>query len=134
MGSKIRFYVSSAIFGMIVLVCTFSIYQQWAHTRIVVFDVCAIAVCLPLAVYAWRKAGSISTIQQIEEPTPAPRPLPRRARVLLTVAIVNLVFIISASIWGLYSDDYTLLIVLTLIDVALIVGLKVYKKVTERKV
>jgi len=132
MGSKIRFYVSSVFFGMIVLVCTFSIYQQWAHSRIVMFDVCAIAGCLPLAVYAWRKAGSTSIIQEIEEPTPAPGPLPQRARVLLRVAIVNLVFIISASIWGLYSDDYTLLIALSLIDVVFIVGLKVYKKVTER--
>lgn len=119
---------------MIVLVCTFSIYQQWAHTRILMFDVGAIAVCLPLAVYAWRKAGNISNVQEIEELTHASGPLPRRARVLLTVAIVNLVFIISASIWGLYSDDYTLLIVLSFIDVVLIVGLKVYKKVMERKV
>lgn len=134
MGFKIWLYASSVIFGMIVLVCTFSIYQQWEHTRIVMFDVVAIAVCLPLAVYIWRKAGNIHLKEVIEQPNNAPQPLPQRAKVLLATAMINGLLLLLASAWGFYSDDYTLLIVLTLIDMVVIVGLRVYKKVMNGKV
>ena len=53
---KLKYYLAGILFIVIALVCMLSAVEQTGNSRILIFDVVAIAVCLPLGISALRKA------------------------------------------------------------------------------
>ena len=143
-ADKLRYYLGGLVFIILTLVCSLSVCQQYyagSYDRnIMTFDIAAMIICLPLAIWMLVKAERspvISTDQpfykEAKDTIGNDHKLSKRGKTLVVVILANLLIILGFLIYALWTGNMYPFIVLFCVEFVLIIVLRLYTARKGRK-